>query len=482
MDECNLKPLDAAQTFAACEGLWQEGARDALRALYEAEAPDPRSVIMVLDDDPTGVQTVHGVDVVTRWDEAALAGMMEGGAGMFFVLTNSRSFSIEKTARVHREIAENALRAAAATCRALTVISRGDSTLRGHYPLETRTLRDALSPSMALSGEILCPFFAEGGRFTLDGVHYVREGGMLVPAAQTEFAKDRTFGYHHSNLPDYIAEKSGGAIPAERVEVLRLSQLRGLEFDAMEQLLLAREDYAYIAADAMAEDDVRALAVLLARLARKGRRYLLRTAAAVPKVLGHIPDRPLLTREELSDGDPTRGGLVIVGSHVKKTTDQLNRLRGSDAPLAFIEFDVSGWREAGALEAETRRAADAAEAAMRKGITAVVYTSRTFASPEGMDAEAQLAVSTRISDALTSVVSSLAIRPRFLIAKGGITSSDVGTKALGAVRATVLGQAAPGVPAWRIGSESRFPGMAYVIFPGNVGGPDTLREIVERLA
>lgn len=482
MDERNLKPLDAAQTFAACEGLWAEGARDALRALYEAEAPDPRSVIMVLDDDPTGVQTVHGVDVVTRWDEAALAGMMEGGAGMFFVLTNSRSFSVEKTVRVHREIAENALRAAATTGRNLTVISRGDSTLRGHYPLETQTLRDALSPSMALSGEILCPFFAEGGRFTLDGVHYVREGGMLVPAAQTEFAKDRTFGYHHSNLPDYICEKSGGAIPAERVEVLRLSELRGLEFDAMEQRLLAREDYAYIAADAMAEDDVRALAVLLARLACKGRRYLLRTAAAVPKVLGHIPDRPLLSREELSDGDPTRGGLVIVGSHVQKTTDQLDRLRGSDAPLAFIEFDVSGWREAGALEAETRRAADAAEAAMLRGITAVVYTSRTVASPEGMDAEAQLAVSTRISDALTSVVSSLAIRPRFLIAKGGITSSDVGTKALGAVRARVLGQAAPGVPAWRIGPESRFPGMAYVIFPGNVGGPDTLRDIIERLA
>ncbi|MDO4866781.1 MAG: four-carbon acid sugar kinase family protein [Clostridia bacterium] len=482
MDERNLKPLDAAQAFAACEGLWREGAKDALRALYEAEAPDPQSVIMVLDDDPTGVQTVHDVDVVTRWDASTLTGMMKGSAGMFFVLTNSRSFSTEKTARVHREIAENALRAAATAGRSLTVISRGDSTLRGHYPLETQALRDALTPSMALSGEILCPFFAEGGRFTLDGVHYVREGDMLVPAAQTEFAKDRTFGYRHSYLPDYISEKSGGAIPADRVEVLRLSQLRGLEFDDMERRLLAREDYAYIAADAMGADDVRVLAVLLARLAHKGRRYLLRTAAAVPKALGHISDRPLLTRKELSEGDPSKGGLVIVGSHVQKTTDQLKCLRASDAPLEFIEFDVTGWREAGALEAETRRATAAADAAMQRGVTAVVYTSRAVASPEGMDAEAQLAISTRISGALTAVVSSLSVRPRFLIAKGGITSSDVGTQALGVVRATVLGQAAPGVPVWRIGPESRFPGMAYVIFPGNVGGVDTLREIVERLA
>jgi uncharacterized protein YgbK (DUF1537 family) len=58
----------------------------------------------------------------------------------------------------------------------------------------------------------------------------------------------------------------------------------------------------------------------------------------------------------------------------------------------------------------------------------------------------------------------------------------VGVKALGVVRATVLGQAAPGVPVWRTGPESRFPGLSYVIFPGNVGDVDTLRVIVEKLA
>ena len=343
-------------------------------------------------------------------------------------------------------------------------------------------LRDALAPRMPLSGEILCPFFAEGGRYTLNGVHYVKEGGELVPAAQTEFARDRSFGYRHSRLPDYIEEKSGGAIPASAVEVLRLEELRGLRLDALEARLLERRDYANIACDALEEDDVRALAVLLARLGRRGRRYLLRSAAAVPKVLGRVSDRPPLGREEIVSPGDCMGGLVIVGSHVKKTTEQLDRLRASDVPAEFIEFDVSGWDREGALQAEARRATARAEAAMRAGRTAVVYTGRGLVAPAGADAEALLAISVRISGALTGVVAALDARPRFLIAKGGITSSDMGVKALGVVRARVLGQAAPGVPVWRTGPESRFPGLPYIIFPGNVGDAGTLRDIVERLA
>ena len=118
---------------------------------------------------------------------------------------------------------------------------------------------------------------------------------------------------------------------------------------------------------------------------------------------------------------------------------------------------------------------------MRNGKTAVVYTSRTLIAPEGATPEQMLAISVRISDAVTAVVSSLSLRPRFLIAKGGITSSDVGVKALRAKKALVLGQAAAGIPVWRTGPESRFPGLSYIIFPGNVGGTDTLRNIVETL-
>lgn len=122
-----------------------------------------------------------------------------------------------------------------------------------------------------------------------------------------------------------------------------------------------------------------------------------------------------------------------------------------------------------------------AEKAMEEGKTAVVYTSRDLLAPEGMDKEEKLKLSVSISDALTGVISGLHKKPRFLIAKGGITSSDVGTKALKVRKALVLGQVQPGVPVWRTGTESRFPGLSYIIFPGNVGDADTLKKIVELL-
>ena len=477
-----LKRLDAARTFAECEALWAESGREAVRRLYEEEYARFTPRVMVLDDDPTGVQTVHDIDVITGWDEAALREMFASDEKLFFVLTNSRSFSAAKTEAAHREIAANALRAAKAAGRELMIISRGDSTLRGHYPLELRALREELEAEAPLSGEVLCPFFREGGRFTLNGVHYVKEGDELVPAAQTEFARDKTFGYSHSRLADYIEEKTGGEIPADEVILISLRELRALALDAIEAKLLNAGGYRAVVADALEEADVQALAVVLMRMMRRGRRYLIRSAAAVPKVFGHVSDRPLLERREMIDAQSAVGGLVLVGSHVRKTTDQLECLSASDRPMDFIEFSVAGWNTPGALAEETRRVAAAAEASMRAGRTAVVYTSRRVVVPEDADAEALLAISVSISEAVTGVVAALSFRPRFLIAKGGITSSDVGVKALRVKRARVLGQAAPGIPVWKTGPESRFPGLSYVIFPGNVGGVDTLRRVVEELA
>ena len=93
-----------------------------------------------------------------------------------------------------------------------------------------------------------------------------------------------------------------------------------------------------------------------------------------------------------------------------------------------------------------------------------------------------LAIGNAVSDGLVTIVSKLQSQPSFIIAKGGITSSDVATKGLGIRRAMVLGQAAPGVPVWSIGEEGKFPGMSYVVFPGNVGGEDELAKLVRRLS
>ena len=207
-------------------------------------------------------------------------------------------------------------------------------------------------------------------------------------------------------------------------------------------------------------------------LLKSDKNFIFRTAAAFPKIIGGVSDKNFLTRADLVDETNRNGGLIIIGSHVNKTTAQLAELRKISS-VAFIEFDV---KNLGGVEEIIRRA----EENISRGQTTAIYTSREV-SDLGSE-EKNLAASVKISNALTRIVNRIKIRPKFLIAKGGITSSDVGTKGLGVKKALVLGQVAAGIPVWQIGAESKFPGMSYIIFPGNVGNVDTLKKIIEQLA
>ncbi len=425
--------------------------------------------IIVLDDDPTGVQTVNGVNVYTDWSEEAIESGFAEPNPMFFLLTNSRALSAEKTREVHQSIAERIVRASKKFNRKFVVISRSDSTLRGHYPLETEVVRETFErEGYPIDGEVLMPFFAEGGRFTINDVHYVQDGEFLIPAAETEFASDKTFGYTRSNLAEYIEEKSDGQYKASDVMSISINELRAFNVDEIAARLEQVSEFNKVIVNAVAYVDVKVFVFALVKAMMSGKNFLFRTAAALPKVLGDVSDRPLLAREELIDDENPNGGLIIVGSHVKKTTEQLNALKAVDG-VDFIEFDV------GNLDVEP--IIRAAEESMSEGRTAVIYTSRQLMTLSSK--EASLAFSTKISAALAVIVKRIKTRPRFLIAKGGITSSDVGTLGLGVKRALVLGQVKPGIPVWKLGAESKFPGMSYIIFPGNVGNVDTLRELVE---
>jgi uncharacterized protein YgbK (DUF1537 family) len=64
-----------------------------------------------------------------------------------------------------------------------------------------------------------------------------------------------------------------------------------------------------------------------------------------------------------------------------------------------------------------------------------------------------------------------------VITKGGITSSDIATRALGIRRSLALGQVLPGVPAIRCGDQTKWPGLPLIIFPGNVGQEDALTQV-----
>ena len=456
------------------------GDEERVDTMLAKECEDFHKKIIVLDDDPTGVQTVNGIHVYTDWSEESIAAGFAEEQDMFFILTNSRAFSAQYTKEVHQTIAERVMAESKKTGREFMIISRSDSTLRGHYPLETETLCKTLEQESGktIDGEVLMPFFKEGGRFTIGDVHYVQEGDYLVPAGETEFAKDKTFSYTKSNLAEYVEEKTKGAFKAAAVTCISLDDLRAVAVDKIVEQLMAVKDFNKVIVNAVDYVDVKVFAIAMIRAMKAGKTFMFRTAAAWTKVIGGVPDKALLTKEELVVPGNTNGGLIIIGSHVKKTTDQLAKLKELK-DVKFIEFNHMLVLEPEKLEAELRRVVGDVEQAIENGQTVAVYTGR-----KRFDAgseEESLRVSVKISEAITSIVSRLSIQPAFLIAKGGITSSDVGTKGLSVKRALVLGQVAPGIPVWKIGAESKFPGMSYIIFPGNVGAVTTLRDIVAKL-
>ncbi|WP_278742204.1 four-carbon acid sugar kinase family protein [Mitsuokella jalaludinii] len=456
------------------------GDEERVDMMLAKEREDFHKKIIVLDDDPTGVQTVNGIHVYTDWSEESIAAGFAEEQDMFFILTNSRAFSAQYTKEVHQTIAERVMAESKKTGREFMIISRSDSTLRGHYPLETETLCKTLEQESGktIDGEVLMPFFKEGGRFTIGDVHYVQEGDYLVPAGETEFAKDKTFSYTKSNLAEYVEEKTKGAFKAAAVTCISLDDLRAVAVDKIVEQLMAVKDFNKVIVNAVDYVDVKVFAIAMIRAMKAGKTFMFRTAAAWTKVIGGVPDKALLTKEELVVPGNTNGGLIIIGSHVKKTTDQLAKLKELK-DVKFIEFNHMLVLEPEKLEAELRRVVGDVEQAIENGQTVAVYTGR-----KRFDAgseEESLRVSVKISEAITSIVSRLSIQPAFLIAKGGITSSDVGTKGLSVKRALVLGQVAPGIPVWKTGAESKFPGMSYIIFPGNVGAVTTLRDIVAKL-
>jgi len=433
-------------------------------------------LIAVLDDDPTGTQTVHGIDVLTEWTVEALAAALADPRPCFFVLTNSRSLAEPEAIALARELAANLRAAAEKTNTEYTVISRGDSTLRGHFPAETDALQ-ALD-ARGYDGVVVIPAFFEAGRYTVDDVHYVAEGDRLVPAAETEFARDATFGYRHSNLRQWIEEKTGGRIPADRVLSVPLAILRapdGVAWVRDRLLGAARGTCVVVNATSYGDLEVFVHGLLLAEAA--GRRFLGRTAAGFVRVRAGVAPQPLLDPAVLR-GNEGQGGLVVIGSYTAKTTAQLDavRLRGG---VDTFELDVGRLAQPGGEAAELARLRPAIEAAFRDDRTAVLYTSR--AKETALGRAGDLTAGRAVSDALVNLVRGLTVRPRFLIAKGGITSSDIAVRALGVRRALILGQAEPGIPVWRTGPESRWPGLAYVVFPGNVGDQHTLLRLLEKV-
>ena len=451
---------------------------DALTKIPERVVASSRRVI-VLDDDPTGTQTVHDVPVLTAWSYSELRWALEQPNPVVYVLTNSRSLDEPDAAALNERIGRRLRRAASDSDARFVVVSRSDSTLRGHYPAETDTLERELG--VDFDGVILCPCFFEAGRVTLDDVQWVRQGGELVPAALTEFATDTTFGYSSSNLAGWIEEKTGGRTPAESVLGVGIADIREGGPERITALLQGARDAQPIVVNAAEYADLEVFVLGLLEAEATGKSFLYRTGPSFVRVRGGIPERPPLEARDLYHGYVGgRHGLILVGSHVRQTTRQLRAAKKLDG-LRAVELSVTRILDPERRTGELDRVVRLVNEILLKA-DVVVYTSREVVGASGdlSGLEVGSAVSAALVDVMRRVDRGLEIR--FVVAKGGITSSDVVTKGLGVRRAEVAGQMLQGiVSAWILPEDSDYPGLPYVVFPGNVGDEDALAKVIQKL-
>ncbi|KAA8542841.1 hypothetical protein F0562_023993 [Nyssa sinensis] len=434
-------------------------------------------ILVVLDDDPTGTQTVHDIEVLTEWNIESIVEQFRKRPKCFFILTNSRSLSTEKASALIEDICRNLCTAAKSIENIdYTVVLRGDSTLRGHFPEEADA---AVSVLGEMDAWIICPFFLQGGRYTIEDVHYVADSDWLVPAGDTEFAKDAAFGYISSNLREWVEEKTRGCIPASSVTSISIQLLRKGGPNAVCECLCSLQKGSTCVVNAASERDMAVFAAGMIQAELKGKRFLCRTAASfVSARIGIIPKAPILPKD-LGIDKGRSGGLIVVGSYVPKTTKQVEELKlqcGHILRTIEISVEKLAMKSLEEREEEINQTAEMADIFLGAHKDTLIMTSRELIT--GKTPSESLEINFKVSSALVEITRRITTRPRYILAKGGITSSDLATKALEAKRAKIVGQALAGVPLWQLGPESRHPGIPYIVFPGNVGDSKALAEVV----
>ncbi|MEX5297166.1 four-carbon acid sugar kinase family protein [Kocuria sp. CPCC 205292] len=439
--------------------------------------------LLVLDDDPTGSQCVHDVDVVLELDPGPVLDVVRHPGRTCFVLTNSRARPEAEAVALNTDLVSSVLQSLAAEGLPLPhLVSRSDSTLRGHVIAEPTALADVLAQhGTAVDGFLFAPAMLEAGRYTEGDVHWAVLQGRPMPVGETDFAADATFGYSASDLKDFLVERSGGALDRDAILSIGLDDIRAGGVSAVAGILRRARDRAWVVVNATEYADLETVAEALAVLESEGRTFVTRCGPSFVRPLAGLTDSRELGPEDITVGpDRLPHGLVAVGSHVGLTNRQLAELRAR-RDLYEVELDVP------TLLDDAARPGYVADAVARitdalAGRDAVVWTSRELVRTE--DPDESLAIARSVSDALVAVVHGVAqSRPAWVVAKGGITSHEVAHRGLGIRRATVTGQFFPGQISLFQPTDApeTTQGGPYVVFPGNVGGESALADVVKVL-
>ncbi len=439
--------------------------------------------IIIFDDDPTGSQTVYGCPLLLNWDEKTLEKAFIKPSPLIFILANTRSLSsvlaIKKTREICSSIKKFFLRQGY-SIEDYFYISRGDSTLRGHGVLEPKILAEELGPFHAT---FHIPAFLEGGRTTENRIHYLNG----TPVHETDFGRDSVFGFSTSDLAEWIEEKSFGKIKAKNILHIDIDQLDMAfnnedGFRSLLSFLLRLENNISVVVDAKLPHHLKTLARAI-KLVSKEKRFLFRTAASFINSLSELPPNPknsadLASLKSKNNKLEYKPGLIIVGSHVKLATDQLEFLL-KDNSCKGLEIPVSKLAEVFALEDYKNEIQELEEILLSKiddilGIkkTPVLYTSRVEIKFSSYSKRMNFGL--ELAKFMAILVGKINDKFSYIISKGGITTQLLLQNGLNFNQVDLQGQILPGLSIVISNTDQNM--LPVVTFPGNLGDKKTLLE------
>ncbi|KKZ10377.1 MAG: hypothetical protein TH68_10935 [Candidatus Synechococcus spongiarum 142] len=436
--------------------------------------PVPISKLIVIDDDPTGSQTVHSCLLLLSWRVETLVEGLQHPAPVLFILANTRALP--------RQAAEVRLRTICCNLRQALrqlnledwqLVSRGDSTLRGHFPLDAQVLSQELGPFAVW---FVLPAFLPGGRTTVDGHHFLHG----QPVHLSSYARDSRFGYSTSFLAAWVEQKSGGRIAQTTVTRLHW---RDNHPSRLLRRLASLPQGAVVTVDASEPGHLRRFGQLMQRRRQQGYRDLCWGAASLINALVN-PGPQTLTHRDLADlrrrdaGGP-QPGLILVGSHQPSADRQLAKLltapsvKGLEISLERLGQGLTPTQLVPSLAGAL--AAALGHTVCQERCTVVLYTSR--GERLRGDEAGQLALALAIAQLQETLLAPLRSRLGYVISKGGSTSDTLLRHGLGLDRVVLRGQVMPGISLVQPDAPNHQAGLAVICVPGNMGTDETLLDL-----
>ena len=444
--------------------------------------------IIVFDDDPTGSQTVHDCLLLLKWDYQTLLKGLRSPSKLLFILCNTRSLSEDEASKKLNEICNslmNVIKSENFSLNNFIFVSRGDSTLRGHNFLEPQVINKNFGP---FDATFHIPAFIEGGRLTINGRHFVND----IPAHKTIFARDKIFGYETNNLKDLLYKKSASKIKLDDIKNINLSDLNILESNSKNQIFLKIKNFSnniQIIVDVGNYLHLNKFCFAINKLQTE-KKFLFRTAASFISAISRIGENSKnniyyskLRRKD--ENQKYMRGLIVVGSYVDISTIQLNNLLKSPS-FKPIEINVEEFRKLFNLRDKEEvitilknKLIYQVRELLEQNFTPVIFTSRKLISFK--DKCEEFKFSNALALFMAQIINEVKHEIGYLVSKGGITSNTILSEGFNVDSVYLEGQIITGISVLNVILPKIKGFIPVITFPGNIGAPDTLYEVVNIL-